>query len=284
MLYQLNPVAWNFHRSTMHIRYGESPVIDPPLPIAPNPEYSQPGHMKEYPAAQRRALPPPEKVPLAIGDAIARRGSCRRFAESSFPVAGLSTLLHNAYALGAPYRYGDLEMFDRPVPSGGGCYPLELYLIVRDVESVPAGIQHYSVRQHVLEELGPAPQPTAVASLFLGQPWLAKAPVIVVMTAVASRLLYRYGDRGYRYLLVEAGHVGQNLALVATASGFGSLSLGGFFDDDMSRMLGLDPAFEIPLYGMALGVPDTADHAEARGLDLLGSTGQASARRGLCQR
>ena len=110
------------------------------------------------------------------------------------------------------------------------------------------------------------PKPDDLESLFLGQPWVAKAHVVVIVTAVTARLLHRYGDRGYRYLLIEAGHVGQNLALVATASGLGSLSLGGFFDDDVSCMLGLDAAFELPLYGIALGVPDTADSALARGL------------------
>jgi SagB-type dehydrogenase family enzyme len=92
--------------------------------------------------------------------------------------------------------------------------------------------------------------------------------VVAVITAVTSRLLHRYGDRGYRYTLIEAGHVGQNLALTAAALGLGSLSLGGFYDDDIARMLGLDPAFEIALYGVALGVPDTADRNDARGLEI----------------
>ena len=87
-----------------------------------------------------------------------------------------------------------------------------------------------------------------------------------LVTGVGSRLFHRYGDRGYRYLLIEAGHVGQNLALLATATGVGSLSLGGFYDDEVSSMLGLNPNFEFPLYGIALGLPETTNRAEARGL------------------
>ena len=265
MLHLLNPIAWTFHFSTRHLRYGQSSAINPPPSTAPNPEYSEPGQMKEYPAAQQRALPKPEQIPLAVGGAITRR-SCRRFAEAPLPLAALSTLLQDAYGLGDPYPDGSLPMFDRPVPSGGGCYPLELYVLARHVEGVPAGIHHYSARRHMLEALGPLPKPDDLESLFLGQPWVAKAHVVIIVTAVASRLLHRYGDRGYRYLLIEAGHVGQNFALAATASGLGSLSLGGFFDDDVSYMLGLDAAVELPLYGIALGVPDTADSALARGL------------------
>jgi len=266
MLHLLNPTAWTFHYLTRHLRYAQSSAINPPPSIAPNPEYSEPGQMKEYPAAQQRALPKPGPVPLATGEAIARRRSCRRFAEEPLPLAALSTLLQSAYGLGDTYLNGGQTMFDRPVPSGGGCYPLELYVLVRHVEGIPTGIHHYAVRHHALETLGPLPKPDDLEALFLSQPWVAKAHAVVIVTAVASRLLHRYGDRGYRYLLIEAGHVGQNLAIVATASGFGSLSLGGFFDDEVSYMLGLDAAFELPLYGIALGVPDTADSAQARNL------------------
>jgi SagB-type dehydrogenase family enzyme len=226
--------------------------------------------MKEYPAAQLRTLPKPGEVSLATGDAIARRRSCRQFAEQPLPLAELSTLLQSAYGLGEPYSNGGQVMFDRPVPSGGGCYPLELYALVRHVDGIPAGIYHYSARRHTLEALGPSPKPAELETLFLNQPWVAKAHVIIVITAVASRLLHRYGDRGYRYLLIEAGHVGQNLALVANASGLGSLSLGGFFDDELSYMLGLDSAVELPVYCVALGAPDTADSAQARGLTTIG--------------
>lgn len=268
MFYELNPIAWTFHCSTAHVRYGQSPAVVASKLSAPHGEYSQPHQMKEYPAAERWSLPAPENVPAALGEAIGRRGSCRRFADSPLSLAALSTLLHNAYGLGDKYLYGEVALLDRPVPSGGGCYPLELYLLVRNVESLPTRIYHYSVRHHALEGLGPLPPPDEIVALFLGQPWLAMAQVIVVVTAVIPRLLYRYGDRGYRYVLIEAGHVGQNLALVSTATGLGSLSLGGFLDNELSGALGLNPAFEIPLYGIALGAPEIADRVRARGLVL----------------
>ena len=266
MTQQTNPIAETFHRSTSYVHYDQSSAIVAPWPIAPGADYSQPGQMKEYPSAERRALPSPDEVSLSLGGAISQRGSCRQFAQTPLPLVALSTLLHNAYGLGGEYRYGDSTMHNRPVPSGGGCFPLELYLMARHVEAVPAGLHHYSVRHHSLEALGPLAQPDEVAKLFLGQAWLGNVQAIIIVTAVMPRLLYRYGDRGYRYLLIEAGHIGQNIALVATAKGLGCLSLGGFFDDDVSHMLGLDPAIEIPLYGLAAGVPVTTDRVQARGL------------------
>ena len=73
MLHLLNPIAWTFHFLTRHLRYDQPPAINPAPSTAPNPDYSAPGQMKEYPAAQQFALPEPAQVPLAIGEAITRR-------------------------------------------------------------------------------------------------------------------------------------------------------------------------------------------------------------------
>jgi SagB-type dehydrogenase family enzyme len=205
---------------------------------------------------------------MALEEAIARRGSCRRFAEGPLPLSLLSTLLRHAYGLGESYRMGEWAAFNRPVPSGGGCYPLELYLFVRQVDGVEAGTYHYCVRDHALELLGAVPSLNLVEELFLGQPWLARAQVVLVVSAVPARLLHRYGERGYRYLLLEAGHVGQNLSLLATATGSGSLCLGGFLDDALTTVLGLDPMLELPMYGVAVGMPESTSQLEARALDL----------------
>jgi SagB-type dehydrogenase family enzyme len=93
---------------------------------------------------------------------------------------------------------------------------------------------------------------------------LRDAAVIVVLTTVLERSLWKYGDRGYRYQLLEAGHVAQNLNLVATALGLGSFNIGGFFDSDLANLLGLDIEEEIPLYGIALGTPFTDDRTDLR--------------------
>jgi SagB-type dehydrogenase family enzyme len=258
------PIAWTFHRGTVHGWQGDAPWTSLPL-VSADAGFLRPGETKAYPAAARLSLPPPEALTASLGEAIAQRLSCRRFAKTALPLTRLSTLLRHGYGLGTSYRVGDWETSERPLPSAGACYPLELYLFIRRVEGVEEGTYHYCVRDSALEFLGPAPSPTAVGELFLNQPWLADAQAVVVATAVPSRLLHRYGDRGYRYLLIEAGHLGQNLALVAAATGSASLCLGGFFDDELSRVLGLDPMLEVPLYGVAVGVSETADRLQVRG-------------------
>ncbi len=100
--------------------------------------------------------------------------------------------------------------------------------------------------------------------MFLGQPYLVQAAAIVVITAVVERSLWKYDDRGYRYIMLEAGHVAQNINLCAAGLGLASLNLGGFFDEDVMALLKLDPDRELVLYGIALGHSEVADRLESR--------------------
>jgi SagB-type dehydrogenase family enzyme len=156
---------------------------------------------------------------------------------------------------------------ERPFPSAGGRYPLELYALVYQVAGLSEGVYHYQPAAHALELLGAPPSAETLPSVFLEQPYLSRVGALIILTAVPSRILYRYGERGYRYLMIEAGHVGQNFALLSAALNLGCLSLGGFFDDDISSSLGLHPEYEVPVYALAVGTPATADRTEVRKLE-----------------
>ncbi|MEJ0101749.1 MAG: SagB/ThcOx family dehydrogenase [Bacteroidota bacterium] len=80
-------------------------------------------------------------------------------------------------------------------------------------------------------------------------------PVILILTAMTDLNMSKYADIGYRYILFEAGHVAQNINLAVLSQGIGSLNLGGFFDQQVADLLGIDTAEEIPLYGIAAGYP-----------------------------
>ena len=257
------PVAWSFHRSTIHAAFNFDPA-DQPVLVKPDDDYTQPGSTKRYSGASVVRLPASLPPDMALGTAIAERASCRRFLSRALTLAELSALLTSAYSVS-----GGPSALDRPVPSAGGRYPLEVYLFIWNVEGVVAGTYHYQPLQHALEHLGVAPERSKIPSLFLDQPYLANAGTLIILTAVAERLLYRYGDRGYRYLLMEAGHVSQNLALVAAAVRIGCLSLGGFQDDVLSGLLNLQPDREIPLYGIALGARASHDRNEGRALGVM---------------
>ncbi len=253
------PLAWTFHRGTAG-QLGGSPE-----PISPPP---QPG--REDPTARWVPLPPGVPVVAPLAELIRDRVSCRAFRDRPLSLAELATVLRTGYGTVGVTDDGPLYMVDRAVPSAGGLYPLEVSVIVRSVDGLPAGVYHYVPLADGLEEVCERPVPAPlISSLFMGQPWAAEAAAVLVLSAVCGRSLVKYGDRGYRYLLLEAGHVAQNAVLAATGLGLGTVCLGGFFDDELSGQLRLDVESEIVLYGVAVGHPASGNRTARRALGRL---------------
>ena len=192
---------------------------------------------------------------------IAARRSCRAFAPRPLAADALGALLGGAYGVTAADdgQPEDGAWLTRAVPSAGGLYPLELYVVTRDVESVPDGLHHYHVLDHGLELLRHGDLARELGPCLLGQAECAAGNAVCVITAVFERTLRKYGARGYRYALLEAGHVAQNLCLVAGEFGLGSICLGGFLDTRLNRFLGIDGAAEAALYCVGIGHPGTAE-------------------------
>jgi len=132
-------------------------------------------------------------------------------------------------------------------------YPLEMYLHTAALEGHAPGLYHYCPTQACLRCLN-ARDATSEISRSLLQPELGlTATVVLFITALFERSTYKYLDRGYRYALLEAGHVAQNLSLVATALGYGSVNIGGFFDREIDEHLGLDGVTQSIIYMVAIG-------------------------------
>ncbi len=94
-----------------------------------------------------------------------------------------------------------------------------------------------------------------MASAALGQEMVADAQVIFVWSAVLERGKWKYRERAYRYIYIDAGHIGQNLYLAAEALGLGACTIGAFFDDDVNRLIGLDGTEEPVIYVGCVGWP-----------------------------
>jgi len=250
-----HPLAWSFHRGTSRWPFNMHTVGLP--------EREVPLFKEDY-EATTIDLDPPELPTASLATALRGRYSCRQFAAQAIERAALGSLLYAAYGmLEAVELWG--EFCVRPVPSGGGLYPLELYVLAQRVAGLESGVYHYVPLGHRLEVVRGHGLPSHLTSeMFLGQPYLVSAAAIVVITAVVERSMWKYEDRGYRYIALEAGHVAQNLNLCAAGLGLASLNLGGFFDEDVMVLLKMDQDREIVLYGVALGHAAVADPREAR--------------------
>ncbi len=190
----------------------------------------------------------PAAMDTSIAIAIRKRRSCRDFADQDLAVQDLADLLGGAYGITGI----DAGVYRRASPSAGGLYPLEQYVITR------AGVAHYVTRDHALEPVAVAPAPGQLTACFYGQRWAEAAGAVIVLSAVFARTQAKYGPRGYRFALLEAGHVAENVCLLADERGLGAVCLGGFIDSKLNALLQLDGRGEAALYAVAVGYPTAA--------------------------
>jgi SagB-type dehydrogenase family enzyme len=216
----------------------------------------RPLRFRTYAGSPRVALPGGDATCLEspLGAALMNRTSHREFARIPFPLATLGRLLYTSYGIRGTKTVDGQQAYDRPVPSAGGLYPLELYVATSQVEDTVDGIYHYDPRAHHLELLAAGAVGDRLADLTIGQDMLRSASIVVIISAVFDRTTWKYGERGYRYVWVEAGHIGQNLYLVTGALDLGAVAIGGFFDSEVNDLLALS-ADEAVIYMIAIGHP-----------------------------
>ena len=157
---------------------------------------------------------------MTLSDALDRRVSERSFAARPISLRALSDVL---YCAAAARRVTNERrpLYSRPYPSAGGLYPVEVYVIFVAVEGMPPGVFNYDARFH---RLRPVMEPAGVEEVTRGiepLPAAEQAAAIIVLSSVFQRCTVRYGERGYRFALLEAGHLSQNICLAAEAYGFG---------------------------------------------------------------
>jgi len=215
----------------------------------------KPKGYKEYPGAEGIVLPPPDAVAeraVGLAECLRARNSIREFSAVPLDKGLLSFLLWAAGGIRGKGR-GHFEF--RTAPSAGALYPIETYLVVNRVEGIPNGVYHYSVKTHSLEVLRLGDFGPVVALAALRQEMCQEAAVVFVWTAVFNRTKWKYGQRAYRYVYLDAGHIAQNLALAATSIRLGSCQIGALLDEEMNAIIGVDGADESVIYMSAVGVP-----------------------------
>jgi SagB-type dehydrogenase family enzyme len=199
---------------------------------------------RRHPHRPRIALPAPRRLRAQLEWTLTRR-------VSRPPRPGSTLSLDDVARLTSAYAW-DARRPRRHVPSGGGLYPLEQYVLARSVESVPPGVYHVDPCDRALELLAAgAPE---VRHAFV-EPSLGDAAAILVVTSCFWRSRWKYGLRGYRFALLEAGHLVQTVLLLATATGVDALPLGGFYDAVLDDAVGADGVNESVVYAVALGRP-----------------------------
>ncbi|MDD1775723.1 MAG: SagB/ThcOx family dehydrogenase [Candidatus Methanomethylicus sp.] len=213
---------------------------------------AKPKPYKTYRDASRIALPRAKGlVDITLDQCLRLRWSVRTFSPESLTLNDLSYILWAS--TGIRDTIDDFEF--RTAPSAGALYPIESYIVANRVEGLSKGIYHYSVKNHELEELKLGDFSSDVAAAALDQGMCAEAAVVIIWSAMIERSKWKYGQRCYRYLYLDVGHIAQNLALAAVSLGLGSCQIAAFFDDEVNTMVGINGSDECVLYMSVIGVP-----------------------------
>jgi len=188
-------------------------------------------------------LPEPDlESDFSLEKALGSRRSIRNFSEKELELEKISQLLWAAQGI------TQKATGYRTTPSAGALYPLEIFLVKSD------GAFHYEPEGHKLEKLMSGDLRVKLAEGSLYQSFIAIAPASIVITAVYERITVKYGDRGIRYVHMEAGHCCQNILLQAVTIGLGAVPVGAFDDDYIQNLLGL-PSDHKVLYVIPVGYP-----------------------------
>jgi SagB-type dehydrogenase family enzyme len=235
-------IGERFHQETSLTWRGVLGDLFQPKPKKP-PQY------KTYPQAKVIKLPKPEYRGMILEEAIKKRRSVRNYSPKAMSIAQLSQLLFAAQGITG-------KMYGQPLrstPSAGALYPFEIYIVVNNVKDLPQGIYHYSILEHAIELIKAGDFSSQITSAGLKQEMLGEADVTFVLSAIFDRARHKYGERGFRYVYMEAGHISQNIYLQAVSLGLGSVSVGAFLDKKVNELIGVDGHNEAAIYLHAVG-------------------------------
>lgn len=238
------PVARQFHENTSYLNEN-SGGEDAWQPAMKTGEKDRPTRIK---------LDLPVIPDSHFSDLLLARHSCRQFNYQPITLKQLINILFAGYGIRDTMKVNDEEWLVHTVPSAGALFPLEFYILVFQVAGLSPGIYHYLPKTGELAYIQTEPVPIQlVIRFFLNQSWIAGASAIIIATAVIERTLSKYLDRGYRYILLEAGHAFQNMNLMAAACNIGAVNIGAFYDNEIAGLLNIADEEELPIYATVLG-------------------------------
>jgi SagB-type dehydrogenase family enzyme len=201
--------------------------------------------MPEYEPEIIKLPEPKYNGSIPVEEALLRRRSVRDFKDVPLTISEVSQLLWAAEGItGAGGR--------RTFPSAGALYPLELRIVAGNVNDLPTGIYKYMPDGHELRKIEKGDRRSDLRDAALGQSSVKRAPAIMVLSGVYERTTSKYGERGIRYVHMEAGHAAQNIYLQTVSLGLGTVVIGAFRDDEVRKFMKMEDG-ERPLYLMPVG-------------------------------
>lgn len=209
-------------------------------------------YIKKYERFPVLILPPPSADnPALLFDSLVKRRSGRKFGNSVGKQL-LSNLLY--YSAGETDSHYDDGVGRRVYSSAGARYPLEFYCIFfKQVENIQTGVYHYDIETHGLRKIQNAPVDSSMLAKEAGYTFIENASFVIVFTGSFSRVTDKYGEKAYRFILLEAGSAMQNFSLVAHSLAIDSVSVGSNIEEKLETLLDIDGVEESVVHTMFFG-------------------------------
>ncbi|MBM4398742.1 MAG: SagB/ThcOx family dehydrogenase [Candidatus Cloacimonetes bacterium] len=195
-----------------------------------------------------------KKPEMSLHQAIEQRRSLRSYSDEPFSQEELSFLLWATQWVRDFRSTEKMEVAFRNVPSAGARHPFETYLLINKVQGIKPGIYYYHPTKHGLVLFKEGKQcAEEVFRASFEQEMVLNSAVTFIWEAVPNRTTWRYSQRGYRYLYLDAGHVGQNLHLATEALNAGACMIGAYYDEGINEILRLDGKESFIIYMASAG-------------------------------
>lgn len=199
-------------------------------------------------------LPAPKDInvdEISLRKAVEARKSIRKYSDLSLNITELSWLL---WCVQGVKEVMGTRATLRTVPSAGARHAFETYILVNRVDGLQPGVYRFLATEHKIVPLNLAENiAEKITKATLDQSQVKKCNVTFLFVAVVERMKYRYGERGYRYLHIDAGHAGQNLYLAAENIGCGVCAIAAFEDEELNSILDLDGEEHFVIYLLTVG-------------------------------
>jgi len=256
------PEAAFFHFGTRDSRYPAD-LLEHELPLI------EKAKTIPQPAPTKTSAGPRSTLPTAtgmgeLGQTLRSRRTWRQFADTPVALQPIATLLALTFGVQRRGRvHGQGSVVFKTSPSGGARHPIEAYLIAQSVTGLRRGVYHYDCLSHELVRVGRPVSAAQLEKVLGNQYYFANCAAVVVMTACFARTMWRYPfTRAYRSVLIEAGHLGQTFALLATAMELAPFQTIAFGDTKLEALIGLNGPNESAMYVLGVGnrKPGAMDH------------------------
>ena len=233
-----------------------SPIKRPPRERIPEPDWITKPRSKKL-----IKLGPPKNSPRkSLFETLCSRRSYRDFKDQPVPLEVLSALLYYTVGVTATTQaYGISPYPLRAYPTAGALNSIEVYLLVKNVEGLEKGLYRYIYMSHELELIKHGDLSTELYAACIDQDHVKEAPINIILTARIDRTYWKYGERAYKYVHLDAGHAAQNVLLVANCLGLESCVVGAFYDEEVCKLLDADCMWEIPMECIPIGYATYVD-------------------------